>query len=140
MFETFPHKADAGIRGYGKTLEEAFQEAGKAMFSIMVELKDVKPKTEIPVAAVSNTKDSLFIEFLNELIYLRDIHSMFFSEFELERILPMNAGYSLKGKAFGEKIDLKKHEVKTEVKAASYHQLKIEKTYKGFMVQTVVDV
>ena len=45
-FEHFEHRADIGVKGIGKTLVQAFEEAGRAMFEVMTDIKKIKPKTK----------------------------------------------------------------------------------------------
>ncbi|MFH1752324.1 MAG: archease [archaeon] len=138
-FELFEHKADVGIKGTGKTLEEAFQEAGKALFSIMTDIKKVGKKKSFEFEVNADNMSELFIEFLNELLSLKDLKESFFSDFKV-KLMVTGRGYNLEGKAFGEKINLKKHSVKTEVKGATYSQLKVEKEKEFFTAECIVDV
>jgi SHS2 domain-containing protein len=135
MYEYFEHQADVGIIGYGKTLEEAFVEGAKAMFQVMCEIKNVKAVKKIKIEVEGNDKETMFIEWLNDLLAKKDIEDMFFSEFEVKI-----DGNKLIGLAKGEKMDLDRHQVKVEVKAATYAQLKVEEVDKGYKVQCVVDV
>jgi len=135
MYEYFEHQADVGLIGYGKTLEEAFVEGAKAMFQVMCEIKNVKVKKEVKIEVEGNDIESLFIEWLNDLLAQKDIEDMFFSDFEVKI-----DGNKLVGVAKGEKMDLDRHQVKVEVKAATYAQLKVEKIDKSYKVQCVVDV
>ena len=83
MYEYFEHQADVGIIGYGKTLEEAFVEGAKAMFQVMCEIKNVKAVKKIKIEVEGNDKETMFIEWLNDLLAKKDIEDMFFSEFEV---------------------------------------------------------
>ncbi len=138
-FELFEHKADIGIRGFGKTLEEAFENGAKAMFSIMVNIEKIKPEKEIKIVCKAEDKESLFIDWLNNLLAESDLEGMVFSEFKV-KIKKENSGYVLEGRAKGENLNKERHEVKTEVKAATYAELKIKKENNIFIAQTVVDV
>jgi len=139
MYELFEHKADVGIRGFGKSLEEAFAECAKAMFSVMCDLKKVEGKEKAEVEAEANDREQLLVEFLNQLLYLRDVEEMMFSKFNLY-ITNEGKEWKLKGEAFGEKLEKEKHALKSDVKAASYHQLKVEEKAGKFLAQCVVDV
>ena len=139
MFELFEHKADVGVRGIGKSLEEAFAECAKAMFSVMADLKKVEPEMAEKVEIETENREQLLVEFLNHLLYLRDVKGMLFSSFNLY-ITDGGNNWQLKGKAVGEKIDKEKHSLKGDVKAASYHQLKVEEEDGKFVAQCVVDV
>lgn len=136
-FETFSHQADIGVRGFGATAEEAFVNGAKAMFSLMVDLKEVSSKESVKIAVQAEDQPSLFVEWLNQLLAAADIKRWLFSKFEVET----ENGRTLRGKAWGEPINLKKHTLLTEVKAATYSQLKVEQKPDGqWIAQCVVDV
>ncbi len=139
MFELFEHKADVGVRGLGRTLEEAFAECAKAMFSVMVDLRKVEAKESVKMEVEAADREQLLVNFLNELLYLQDVKEMIFSRFDLY-ITGGGREWKLKGEGFGEKINKEKHTIKGDVKAASFHQLKVEEEDGKFVAQCVVDV
>ena len=135
-FEYFEHEADVGIVGVGKTLEEAFEEAAKAMFNVEVDISRVECKKRIKIECSADNIEELFIEWLNRLLAEADMNRMVFSDFRITELSRNN----LKGYACGEPLDVEKHKVKTEVKAATYSQLKIEEKNGLFYARCVVDV
>ena len=138
-FEYFDHEADIGIVGYGRDLEEAFEQGAKAMFNIMADINTIAREKKVDIEVRANDKEALFIEWLNELLARKDIEGMLFSEFDV-RIEEKGDMLVLKGTAKGEKINYEKHRIDIEVKAATYSQLKIEKIDGMWKVQCVVDV
>lgn len=138
-FEFLDHEADIGIRGWGKTIEEAFENGAKAMFSVMVNLEGVELKEEIHVEVTAEDLDLLFIEWLNELLAQRDISEMIFSEFTAQ-ISDKNGEITLSGTAQGELLNIGKHEIRTEVKAATYFGLKSGKEEGLHYFQCVLDI
>ena len=138
-FELLDHEADIGIRGWGKTVEEAFENGARAMFSIMVNLEDVDVEKEIIINANAEDLESLFVEWLNELLAQRDISGMVFNDFTV-RISSQDEELTLEGWARGERLDPEKHEIRTEVKAATYCGLAHGKEKKGNFVQCVLDI
>ncbi|MCS7134687.1 MAG: archease [Candidatus Pacearchaeota archaeon] len=134
MYETFEHKADVGVRGKGKTVEEAFCEVAKAMFSIQCNIKKVKPLKKVRILCKAQNVEELLVEWLNTLLAESSLRGMLFSEFEAK--IKNN---NLEGFAFGEKIK-KKHELGTEVKAATYSELKVYKKNGEWIAQCIVDV
>jgi SHS2 domain-containing protein len=134
-FERFEHRADVGVRGRGETLEEAFEEGARAMFSVMADLKAVQPLETFEVEVSASDEEALFVEWLNELLSIADLNGIVFCDFEVEI-----SGNNLKGRASGEKWDLEKHEPKTEVKAATYSQLQVKKENGSYVAQCIVDV
>jgi SHS2 domain-containing protein len=137
-FAFFEHKADIGIRGTGNTIEETFAQTATAMFEVMSNTKKINAKQKIPINATATEKDTLLIDFLNELLFLKDTKEMLFTRFELK--IKQKKEWKLQGYAFGEKINPKKHELKSEVKAATYSQLKVEKKENKWTAQCIVDV
>ena len=139
-YELFEHRADIGVRGRGKTCEKAFEECAKAMFSVMVDVKKVLPKRKMQFDSHATDLPALLPEFLNNLLYLRDVEGLVFSRLEVKDLLQGPAGWELKASAWGEKFDPEKHEPKTEVKAATFYQLAVKQTPEGFVAECVVDV
>ncbi len=139
MFELFEHKADVGVRGIGKTAEEAFAECAKAMFSVMVELESVKPEESVKVKASARNENELLLKWLNELLYEGSVKEMVFCEFEVQ-IRKGKKGFELRGTARGESIHPKKHKLKTEVKGASYSGLSVRRENGRVIAQCIVDV
>ncbi len=138
-FELLDHEADIGIRSWGKTTEEAFENGARAMFSVMVNLEKVNPEKEITVEVAAEDLDLLFVEWLNELLAQTDISEMVFSNFAV-KIEDENDRVTLSGKAKGELLNQKKHEIHTEVKAATYFGLKSGKENGKYFFQCVLDI
>lgn len=134
-FETFEHKADMGIRGYGQTVEEAFENGAKALFSIMVDVGSVEGKERRDIHCSADDLETLFVEWLNVLLSVADSEGLVFSGFDVKI-----DGGSLTGWALGEGLKYEKHKPVVEVKAATYHMLRVEKTKDGYVAQCVVDV
>jgi SHS2 domain-containing protein len=142
-FENFEHKADIGVRGLGKSIENAFEEAARAMFSVEVDLKRVRARKKIKIKCSASNNEELFVEFLNALLAQASIHQMVFSKFKAGKIID-GKQLKLSGFAWGEKLDVKRHKAHDEVKAATYSQLKVKKKkIKGrnlWVAQCIVDV
>jgi SHS2 domain-containing protein len=134
-YDYFEHEADIGIVGIGENLEESFQEAAKAMFNVMVDIEKIEPRKSIEVECEADNEEELLVEWLNALLTEKDINNMVFSEFKV-----LIDGKKLKGVAKGERFQAKKHNAKTEVKAATYSQLRVYKKSGKYLAQCVVDV
>ena len=139
-YEQFEHQADVGIRGYGETIEEAFENGARAMFSVMIDLDKVESKKEIEIRCEAENLEELFIEWLNKVLSEAGIKNLVFSDFKIEEIKKAKLNYKLSGSARGEELNLEKHKPKVEVKAATYSQLRVQKEEDQYMVQTIVDV
>ncbi|MCR4404903.1 MAG: archease [Candidatus Acetothermia bacterium] len=139
-FEILDHEADAGVRGIGNTVEEAFAEGAKGMFSLMVELERVLPKESVEVECQADSLETLFVAWLGELLLQRDLTGMVFSRFAVQ-VAREGDEYHLRGRAWGEPLDPERHGAKVEVKAATYAGLQLGRTAEGdYFVQCVVDL
>jgi len=134
-YETFEHEADIGIRGFGGNIGEAFENAARALYSVMVKIENVEPREKKELAASAADNELLLVEWLNALLSLSDIERMVFSRFEVKL-----EGTSLVAAAWGEKLDRIRHEPNVEVKGATYHMLSVSRKGDRFAAQCVVDV
>ena len=139
-YEYKEHEADVGIVGIGETLEEAMEEGAKGMFAFMVNIEKVKSVKTIKIECDAPDEASLFVEFLNELLSRKDIENMFFSKFDIKKIIKTKENIKLTADVSGEEINLERHEPKTEVKAATYSGMNFEKKNGKFYLQCVIDV
>ena len=134
-FEILDHTADVGIIAYGADLKQAFANAARALFSLITELDDVEEVLYRDIELTASDEESLLVGWLNELVYRFDTESVLFKRFD---IIQLDETY-LKAKGYGEKADSSKHSLKTGVKGATYHMLKVDKT-DGFRVQVLFDI
>ena len=135
-FEIIDHTADVGIVAYGRTMEELFQNAAAATFSLMADLESVGDGTVLEVEVEAPDREELLVAWLNELIYLSDTERLLFSRFE---ITEMGEDH-LKARVRGERMDPAKHNLKGQVKAATYHHLKISQTEEGLAARVILDM
>jgi tRNA nucleotidyltransferase (CCA-adding enzyme) len=135
-WELFPHPADIGIRGVGPTKEAAFAQAAIALTAVITDPAKVEPRESVEIVCCENDDELLFMNWLSSLLYEMDTRGMLFSRFEIE---PIAGG--LRALAWGERVDIGRHEPAVEVKAATYAGLKVEKDQTGnWLAQCIVDV
>jgi SHS2 domain-containing protein len=134
-FEFIDHTADIGIIAYGNSVEEVFVNAAYGMFSLIADLEKVAELKSHEVIAEALEQDELLVTWLNELLYLFDAEGLIFSRFE---IVNLRQQY-LRAMAYGEKVDPSRHNLKTHIKAATYHQLKLE-TKNDFKARIILDL
>jgi SHS2 domain-containing protein len=135
-FEIIDHTADVGIIAYGADLKQLFSNAALALFSLVTEPESIRQELQREVKIISEDKDSLLVEWLNELIYLFDAEHILFSRFDIKRLT--NNG--LEASCYGENVDPQRHKIRVGVKAATYHMLKIDKDSNGYRVQIIFDI
>ena len=138
-WEHYEHTADIGVRGYGSMLEEAFEAVALGLFDVMVDVRKVEPRECREVEVEEEDLEALLYSFLEELLVLHDTEGLVFGDVKV-KIEKTDKGYRLKAKACGEPLS-EKHEPKEEVKAITYHDMRIEKLPDGrWMAQFVPDI
>lgn len=131
--------ADVAFEATGKTLEELFESCALAVINTQVkDLDSIKHVTEKNIAVESDTVEMLLFNFLQELIFLKDAELLLFNKFDIK--ISQGEKYKLKAKAYGEKLDMKKHELLVDVKAVSLHNYKVEETKRGWKAEVILDV
>jgi len=135
-WELYSHPSDIGVRGIGPTREEAFAQAAIALTAVITEPQKVEPKQAVEIVCREDNDDLLFVNWLSTLLYEMGTRGMLFGRFEVE---PIEGG--IRARAWGEPVDVQKHEPAVEVKAATYADLKVERDSDGnWLAQCIVDV
>ena len=111
-----------GLVAYGKSLAEAFANAAYGLFSLIVEPNKVKEKESREVTVQAQDTESLLFYWINELIYIFEVERLLFKSFDITEF----TGQSLEATCWGEKYDPSRHQLKTGVKSATYHMLKVD--------------
>lgn len=121
QFEVVNHTADIGIRAYGKTPQEVFENAAAGMFSLMADLSTVKESESFDISVEGEDRENLLVEWLNELLYFFETENVLLKKFEITEW----SDHHLSARITGERIDLQRHSLETQIKAATYHTLKV---------------
>ncbi len=134
-YEYFNTTADIGLKAYGETLTEAFENAGLAIFNIISDTDGIDAIREIEFEITSEDEVSLLYDYLEELLFYHETEFMLFSEF----IVEIDENLTLKAKIKGEEINWDKHERKSEIKAITFHKMAIRKD-DGVCLRAIVDL
>ena len=135
-YEQIPHTADIAIRVYGKDLKELFINAAFGMFDIIADLEGLKSSVSIEVNLKAPSKEELLVSWLDELLYNFYTKGIIFFEFDASFLNEEQ----LMVKAYGRHIGENRNRLKTEIKAATYHDLNIRQSGEGYSVDIVFDV
>lgn len=136
-FEFFEHTADIGIKAYGRTLDELFENCALAVFEIMTDTTKVEPKVKVEIYEFGYDLENLLYKWIEDLLYYHDSQLLVFSKFKV-KIDPENL--TLEAEAYGEKFDPQRFEKRVVVKAMTYHEMEIKKTEEGYEAKFVVDI
>ena len=124
-YKFLEHMTDAEIEAYGRDLNEAFENAGRALEDTMVDIATIKCTKAETVSLQGEDAESLLYSWLEALINKQDIEGMLYSEFHCKISKDKGGEFSLYAEISGEKFDPKEHEQKSAIKAPTYHGMKI---------------
>ncbi|HEU4627586.1 MAG TPA: archease [Steroidobacteraceae bacterium] len=134
-WEHFPHDADIGVRGFGETEAEAFEQAALALTAVVTDPATVEPRESVTLECEAPDRELLFAEWLNSLIYEMSTRKMLFS-----RVKVTLTGDRLSAQVWGERASPRKHHPAVEIKGATYTALRVARENGEWVAQTVVDV
>jgi SHS2 domain-containing protein len=136
MYELFEHTADLGLRVRAADLNSLFAEAAECLFSAVLEdIGSVKPAISVELEIAGTDREFLLFDWLRDLLMRCDEDHMVFGKFEVKV-----RDDGLTGTAWGEPIDPDRHLLAHEVKAITYHGLKVEQTADGWLAEVIVDI
>ncbi len=135
-WEHFAHVADIGVRGFGPSMERAFEQAALAMISVISDLSTIRACETVDIACRAPDADFLLADWLNAIVFEMATRNMLFSRFEVT--ITENR---LRGRASGEAVDVARHKPAAEIKGATLSELKVTQTSDGrWIAQCIVDV
>ncbi len=136
-FEVIEHTADIGIRAFGIDLAGAFANAARGMFSLITDLNKINEAIYRDVEVAAPDRETLLVEWLNELLFLFDTEQLLFKRFYIGALTETG----LQARCYGERVDKSRHELKRGIKSATYHMLKVErKTDYEYRVEVLLDI
>lgn len=136
MYETFEHTADLGLRVKAADLPSLFADAARGLTSVIVANVDqVRPVQAIRLSVEGTALDELLFDWLSEVLYTFESQRLLLCQFDVQL-----TGSGLQATARGEPLDLDRHMLEHEIKAVTYHGLKVEQTPDGWLAEVIVDI
>jgi SHS2 domain-containing protein len=135
-FELVDHTGDLGVRVFGESLSQLFEQAAHALTFILTEPETIRLKETRKIQSEARTDEELLITWLNELVYLFETKGLLFKTYDVLSV----HDHHLEALAQGESYVEGRHPIKTTVKAATYHQLKIENHQGVWTAQVIFDL
>jgi SHS2 domain-containing protein len=136
MYEIFEHTADLGLRIRADDLQRLFEEAARALFSVIVVNFDaVRPVDEMTFRVEGTDGDELLRDWLAELLYAFHTRHVLLAQFDVRL-----DETGLTATARGEPVDPDRHQLDAELKAVTYHGLKVQQERDGWLAEVIVDV
>ncbi len=138
-YQILDHTADKGVRAWGRTLEELFENASRGMYRLVVDPTGKQAELSFPIRVEETDpvdRSDLLVKWLRELIYLTDVHKAVFTDFTVHRVTET----SVEGEARGFIVEDNAVLDGAPVKAVTYHGLRLEQTSEGWVAEFYVDV
>ena len=135
-WEHFAHGADVGVRGFGESVEQAFEQAAMALSAVVADISTIRSRETIEVECDAPDLELLLVSWLNRIIYEMAVRSMLFGSFHVSI-----SGCSLSAHLAGETVDAERHQIAVEAKGATVTALRVARDPDGeWIAQCVVDV
>lgn len=135
-YQVLPHTADVGLELFGKSRAELFENAAEGMTALLTDAGKVKTQKKISVRLWAHSWEELLVGWLNEILYWFTVKQMAFKKFKVQCSVP----FTLRAFLWGEKLQRGKHPVFREIKAVTYHNLKIKKRNGNYSGKILFDI
>ncbi len=132
--------ADIAFEIFGKDIDQLFEHAALAIFEQSADIKSIKGTKKKEISLASETLETLLFDFLSEIIYIKDTDQLIGKTSKIRISKAKDSTYSLKATIMGDKINQKKHILRSDIKAITYHMFKVGHTPKGWKAFVVVDI
>ena len=140
MYELFEHTADVGLRVRATELNQLFVDAARGLFSVMVANPDtVRTVQQVSFSLKGENLEGLWHDWLAELLYTFHGCRLLLAEFQVD-VCEAAGDLAMTATARGEPIDLGRHEIDAEVKAITWHGLKVEQHADGWLAEVILDI
>lgn len=130
------HTADMGIEVTGPSKKDLLQNAAVAFCDLICDVDSIQPKKERKIEIYRKTDEELLQAFLSEILFLFETNEELYVKVDIVELTPKG----LKAMVYGEKLDYNRHQIKTGIKAVTYHQLKVEQIGDEWKTRIIFDV
>jgi SHS2 domain-containing protein len=135
-WEHFHHVADVGVRGFGPSMAQAFEQAAMALTAVVTDPDSVNSREAVDISCEAPDPGILLADWLNALVFEMATRGMLFGRFEVAI-----EGNRLTARAHGERVDVQRHSPAAEVKGATLSELDVAQDADGtWRAQCIVDV
>ena len=136
MFEVFEHTADLGLRIRGASREELFIESARALTAVLISnLESIRRVEARSIRVAGDEDDFLLFDWLNEILYLYETERLLLVEYKLTF-----TSDGLTAECEGEIADRSRHQLEHEVKAITYHGLRVTQSAEGWLAEVILDI
>lgn len=135
-YRLFEHTADLGIEFFADSLEELFVSSASGLFDVISGIDRIKAEKTFQIKIEGIDLEDLLINWLRELLYLHQVKRILLCKFHISEI----SDTRLVGSVMGEPFDAKRHEIKKEIKAATYHGIEVRESNGRWTARVIFDV
>ncbi|RKU37593.1 protein archease [Candidatus Poribacteria bacterium] len=136
-YEYLEHTADMGLLVRGQSLPELLKNAAQGLFETIAVVDTIDETETIEIQLTAESVEELFVAWLDELIFRHETEEIFFKRANIHRCNETEMSAAV----YGEPVNFDKHEVYTEIKSVTYHQLKVEQKPDGsWHAQVIFDL
>jgi SHS2 domain-containing protein len=135
-YRILEHPSDLGIEASGRSLKEVFEYAALGLVSVIADPATIDPLERRFITLKGSDHENLLVKWLSEILYLYDGQQFLTSDVDITRLTPQE----LEAAVTGESVDDQKHTLRTDVKAITYHQLKVDDRKDACLVRVFVDI
>jgi len=135
-FEVLEHTADVGIRAFGRTLPELYENAARGMLEVLFDPASVRPVEEETVTVAGADAVDMLVVWLHEIILRADARKRAFAQVRVSEV----AEWRLVATLSGETLDRSRHELRAEIKGVPYYGARVERTEEGWVAEVYFDI
>ncbi len=136
QYRELDHTADTGIEVFAASINELFVNAALGFFATVVDITTVSAREVETITVSASDYEELLVRWLTELLYWHEVHNMLFCEFA---IIALDAR-QLQAHVGGERFDPKRHQIRRQIKAVTYHDLKVQQVKDGWQARVIFDI
>ncbi len=130
------HTADLGIRVRGTDLKDLFESAGRALMHLMVRGKIPSKTTSMKISISGEDLADLMVRWLGEILYLFAGENLVVTSIRIGSISSAHLAATLETAPLEPEV----HEILSEIKAVTYHQIEVTETADGWEAIVIFDV
>lgn len=137
-YRIFEHAADVGAEVRGRTLRRLLENASLALLDLGGIRRSVAPRRRLRVRVVGSSPEDLLVRWLSEILYRQETAGWRFRSCVVEAL--DRRRLEAAGVALGERFDPARHAPLREVKAVTYHQMRVARVRGYWKVRVIFDV
>ncbi len=135
-YELIDHTADIGIAVTADSMEALFETAAHAMFEQITDIRTLSGSMKTRLTITGIDREDLMINWLRELLFLWNGREYLLKQARMEKITDTG----LTARVWYDSFDRQTHEILTDIKAVTYHGIRVEKTDAGWKATIIFDV